>query len=70
MHQRIERELRSALSEFEHEGRRIRDRLEGVGGRSMALEAQLEQIKKNVARIRRELAETVNKTKKMRDRRP
>ena len=49
------RALESALAEFEHESRRVRDQLERCGGHSFALETQLEQLEKNIAATRRDL---------------
>ncbi|MDX1513081.1 MAG: hypothetical protein R3174_04995 [Gammaproteobacteria bacterium] len=49
------RALESALHEFEHQARRIRDRLERVGGRSFALEVELEQVEENLKVTRRDI---------------
>ena len=52
---KMERELASALAEFEHEARRVGDRLERNGGRSFLLQEQLRQIKENIVTTRRDL---------------
>lgn len=50
-----ERALVSALAEFEHEERRVRDQLERQGGRAFDLEARLEQLQENMTVTRRDL---------------
>jgi len=50
-----ERQLVSAVADFEHQIRRIRERLERGGGRSFALETELRQVEKNLDLCRREL---------------
>ena len=50
-----ERALVSALAEFEHEARRVRDRLERRGGQAFVLEEQLDQLQKNIASTKRDL---------------
>ena len=50
-----ERALESALAEFEHQARRVRDSLERSGGRSLALETELAQLEENLALTRRDL---------------
>ena len=50
------RELSSALAEFEHQARRIRDRLERGGGRSSVLEMELKQVEENLDLTRRDIA--------------
>lgn len=56
-----ERALVSALAEFEHEARRVRDRLERRGGQAFVLEEQLDQLEKNIAVTKRDL-ERVRRT--------
>ncbi len=55
-----ERELLSALSEFEHEARRIRDRLERSGGHSLLLETEFRRVNENMELIRRDLEQVRN----------
>ena len=50
-----ERQLVSAVADFEHQIRRIRERLERGGGRSFALETELRQAQENLDLSRREL---------------
>jgi len=52
---KTERELASALAEFEHEARRVGDRLERGGGRSFALQEHLRQIEENIAATRADI---------------
>ena len=49
------RALESALAEFEHESRRVRDQLERYGGHSFALESRLKHLEENIATTRRDL---------------
>jgi len=53
--EREEHELASALAEFEHEARRVRDQLERRGGRGFVLEDRLEQLQQNITATRRDL---------------
>jgi chromosome segregation ATPase len=53
-----ERALASALAEFEHEARRVRDQLERRGGHGFTWEDRLNQLQQNIAVTRRDL-ETV-----------
>lgn len=55
-----ERELLSALAEFEHEARRIRDRLERSGGHSLILEAEFRRLNDNLELTRRDLERVQN----------
>lgn len=50
-----ERQLGSAIADFEHQIRRMRDRLERGGGRSFALETELRQVEENLDLSRRKL---------------
>ena len=53
--EREEHALASALAEFEHEARRVRDQLERRGGQGLVLEVRLDQLKQNIAITRRDL---------------
>ena len=61
---KMERELASALAEFEHEARRVGDRLERNGGRSFLLQEQLRQIEENIVTTRRDLERIRNPREK------
>ncbi len=52
---KMERELASALAEFEHEARRVGDWLESDGGRSVLLQELMRQIEENIVTTRRDL---------------
>lgn len=49
------RQLGSAIADFEHQIRRMRDRLERSGGRAPLIEAELKQVKENLGLNLREL---------------
>ncbi|MEM8688296.1 MAG: hypothetical protein AAGF81_13260 [Pseudomonadota bacterium] len=51
-------QLADALAEFRHEGRRVGDRLERLGGRGAALEQQRGLVHENVKLTRSELDKT------------
>jgi len=61
---KMERELASALAEFEHEARRVGDWLERDGGRSLLLQEQLRQIEENIVTTRRDLERIRNPREK------
>lgn len=63
-----ERALLSALAEFDHEARRVRDRLERQGGRAFALETRLSQLEENTATTKRELEIVRTKLESLRSR--
>lgn len=51
------RQLKSALSEFEHEQRRVNDGLERAGGRSPSLESRAATLAVNRTRTKAEIAQ-------------
>lgn len=61
-----ERALLSALAEFDHEARRVRDRLERHGGRAFVLEARLSQLEQNMATTKRDLERVRTKLQSLR----
>ena len=58
--------LEIALSEFRHQGRRVNDRLERLGGSGRELEAQRSLLSENEQLTKRELAETEAQIQKIR----
>ncbi|MDH3316945.1 MAG: hypothetical protein OER43_14420 [Gammaproteobacteria bacterium] len=62
-----ERALLSALAEFDHEARRVRDRLERHGGSAFVLETRLSQLEQNMATTKRELERVRTKLESLRN---
>lgn len=60
-----ERALVSAVAEFEHQARRLRDSLERSGGRSLVLETELAQLEENLGLTRRDLDQIRAKVKRI-----
>jgi multidrug resistance efflux pump len=50
-----ERQLASALADFEHQIRRLRDQMERGGGRAPLIEAALRQAEENLELARRDI---------------
>lgn len=59
-----ERQLASAISEFEHQLRRIRDRLERSGGHAPLIETELRQVQENLDLARRDINRVRNRLDK------
>lgn len=56
----------SALAEFDHEARRVRDRLERRGGPAFVLETRLSQLEQNMATTKRDLKRIRTKLESLR----
>ncbi len=64
--QKTRAQLAEALSEFRHDGRRVADRLERLGGREPGLERQRGLLAENVKLTQAELDKTEDQISKIR----